>query len=129
MPFLSDPVLKTLLILLIGAAVGGVIGWLTTRYRSDRRHAADMAEKRVQIAGLTEALQAKTEKIEAVASDLEKSTAERQRIHQQFLESSQAEATAQGRLERLAELEKTIIHRDEEIVTKRSTPSTTPFHA
>lgn len=112
---MADPTIRTVLFLFSGAIIGGLVGWFAARYRADRTHAAAMAEKRIQITGLEEALQAKVEKIIKAETDLETSSQDLREIRRVLLETSQAKAAAQSRIERLDVLEKVVTRREEKI--------------
>ena len=115
MPYLVDPTLRLVLMLLAAALTGGLIGRWIARFRAERIHTADVTERRIRMATLHESLQAKTELLEETRADLATSKKELYQAHQDLLETSQAEATAQGRLEQLGALEKTVASREKEI--------------
>ncbi len=121
MQYIADPTIRIVLFIFAGLLIGGLIGWFIARYRADRMHAAAMAEKRILIAGLKESLQAKNEEIKKAKTDLETSSYELREIRRVLLETSQAKAAAQGRLERLEELKKVVVQRENEIDTLNET--------
>ncbi len=71
MQYFADPTIRTILSLLISAAIGGLIGWLIARYRADRIHAAAIAEKRIRIATLETVLKKERRHTEEKISLLE----------------------------------------------------------
>ncbi len=115
MSYLADPTIRLIIYIAGGALGGGLIGWLIAGFRANRRHTAAMAEKRIKIAGLEESLQAKNEEIRHARYNLDASANELRENRQVLLETSQAKANAQGRLERLEKLEQTINRRETEI--------------
>lgn len=115
MSYLTDPIIQLILSVAAAALTGGLIGWMITRYRLDRKHAAALTEKRIAIAGLKEALQAEKAALDQVKQELDKNDRELRECNRTLIELTQVKGAAQGRLERLTRLEETVTHREKEI--------------
>ncbi|RUA00870.1 MAG: DNA recombination protein RmuC [Deltaproteobacteria bacterium] len=115
MQYFADPTIRTVLFLLTGAIVGGLVGWLIARYRADRRHAAILAEKKIRLATLGQALHARTRALSKIKTDLEFTKQELREANRVLFSTAQDKAAAQSRLERLDALEETITRREDEI--------------